>query len=131
MHIFNLAAILTQNDLQKVYALAHDACVKWETIGRELRLKWNTIQIIAKNYPRDVETCFLRMLSFWLDNTDQPTLEHLTAVLRHKVVGYPDIAKQVQQGFMSREWNDFDDTNTSVSGQQKCTYTHELCHELL
>ena len=106
---FYLAAILTQNDLQKVYALAHDACIKWQSIGVQLGLKWNSIAIIAKNYPRDVETCFLNLLSFWLDNTEQPTLESLTAVLGHKVVGLPDIAKEVQQGFISRE---SDDTNT-------------------
>ena len=94
------AAVLTRDDLRELYSLLYDACIKWESLGLALGLKYITIKIIERNNPQDVEGCFRVLLSKWLETARRPTLEELAAALEDDLVAMPRLGRAVQERFV-------------------------------
>ena len=90
---------MTPDDLGKVYRLAYGACTMWSDLGLELGLKWDALEIIKKNNPKNVKDCLKEMLSMWLRTN--PTLEDLAKALEQEHIALPDVARKVCQGFES------------------------------
>ena len=71
----------------------------WSDLGLELGLKWDALEIIKKNNPKNVKDCLKEMLSMWLRTN--PTLEDLAKALEQEHIALPDAARKVRQGFES------------------------------
>ena len=92
---------LTIDDLSEVLNEIWDARSKWKLIGLQLHFKMTDLEPIEMTRKGAVDECFIEMLTLWLRRADPPpTWSALVAALKRRMVGFQDLAKQVESKFL-------------------------------
>ena len=92
---------LTIDDLSEVLDEIWDARYKWKLIGLQLHFKMTDLEPIEMTKKGVVDDCFIEMLTLWLRRADPPpTWSALVAALKRRMVGFQDLAKQVESKFL-------------------------------
>ena len=99
--ILNYAGQLTSKDLKTVRKAVWDARTKWMDIGLELDLSMADLTAIEAAHHIDIGRCFIEMLTLWLKQVDPPpTWSAMVAALQDPIIGFGDLAKQVENNFV-------------------------------
>ena len=70
---------------------------EWFSLGLELGVTENALNIIEKDHEKDVSTCMRKMFSKWLSSTKDPSYSGLVDALI--VIKKKDVAEEVSQKF--------------------------------
>ena len=111
---------LTVKDLKTVRKAVWGARTKWMDIGLELDLDVTDLTAIDATHRGDVGRCFIEMLTLWLKQVDPPpTWSTMVAALQEPIIGYGDIAEQVENKYVhqSSEASDITDSGPSTESQ--------------
>ena len=65
----------------------------WYKLGLQLGVRADDLEIIEKNYPRDADTCKIKMFAEWRRGDTNPTYEKLVTAL--SAVGKRKLAESV------------------------------------
>ena len=104
---------LTIDDLSEVIDEIWDARSKWKLIGLQLHFTMSDLEPIEKTKMKDIDDCFIEMLTRWLRRADPlPTWSALVAALKRRMVGFQDLAKQVESKFLHPSCNVSDTTDS-------------------
>jgi hypothetical protein len=99
----NYAGQLTSKDLKTVRKAVWEARTKWMDIGLELDLSISDLTAIEAAYHIDIGRCFIEMLSLWLKQIDPPpTWTAMVAALQEPIIGYGDLAEQVESKYCNK-----------------------------
>ena len=71
-----------------------EAASCWRDLGVELSISDAKLDIIANNFPHDVEGCCSQILSLWLDIDPQASWNKLIEALKH--IGKKVLAKNIE-----------------------------------
>ena len=92
---------LTIKDLKYVKKAVWGARTKWMDIGLELDIIKTDLDAINAEYRGEIEKCFMEMLSLWLKQIDPPpTWLAMVAALKDPIIGFGDIAEQVECNYI-------------------------------
>ena len=70
-------------------------------IGIELDLSMSDLAAIEAAHRSDIGRCFVEMLTLWLKQVDpSPTWSALVAALQDPIIGYGDLAEQVESKYV-------------------------------
>ena len=103
---------LTTDDLRAVRKATWDARAMWKDIGIELDLKVTDLDTIETNHG-NVNKCFSEMLTLWLKRANPPpTWSAMVEALKEPVVGFEDLAEQVETKFIHQSSKISDTTDS-------------------
>ena len=71
--------------------------VDWFKLGVSLGIKHSYLKKIEADYRGDVECCKTEMLSFWIDNDENASMEKLTQALEE--IGHRNLAKRLRDKY--------------------------------
>ena len=93
---------LTVKDLKTVRKAVWGARTKWMDIGLELDLDVTDLTAIDATHRGDVGRCFIEMLTLWLkkETDPPPTWSAMAAALKDPIIGFGDIAEQVECNYI-------------------------------
>ena len=112
---------MTSKDLKTVRKAVWDARTKWMDIGIELDLSMPDLAAIEAAHRSDIGRCFIEMLTLWLKQVDPPpTWSALVAALKDPIIGYGDLAEQVESKYVhqSSKTSDVTDSGPATKSQE-------------
>ena len=95
---------LGPDDLRDVLNAIYIVRSKWYFIGLELKIPYQTLDVIEAEHPKNVADCFTKMLQKWLSSAYSPTTwSSLVQALLSAPVAEVCLAEDIKKQFCSQD----------------------------
>ncbi len=90
---------LSTKEFWVVFEEAFDARVKWENIGLQLEVDYQTLNVIQHEHSHNVDACFKDMLTKWLTGNGERTWSKLAHALENKTVAFTNLSDNIKEKY--------------------------------